>query len=79
MTQEEILDGLKDIFKQVKPQLDTTNVTREASLINDLGIDSLSLLLLSLAIEQKFDFKFNSAQAFQTVGEVVDYIAEQTK
>ena len=49
MTQEEILSGLKDIFKQVKPQLDTTNITREASLINDLGIDSLSLLLLSLA------------------------------
>lgn len=79
MTQEEILSELKDIFKQVKPQLNTTSITRDSSLINDLGIDSLSLLLLSLAIEQKFDFKFNTAQAFQTVGEVVDYISEQKK
>jgi len=74
MTKEEILAGLKEVLADVKPKLDLSGVDMESSLNRDLGIDSLSMLLMSLAIETKFGFQFNSQELFQTVGQVVDFI-----
>lgn len=76
MTKEEILEGLKEVFSSVKPKLDLSKVTMESNLVRDLGVDSLSMLLLSLASEQKFNMLFQTQKPFQTVGEVVDYISE---
>ena len=56
MTQEEIYAKLQDILKTVKPKMDPSRITMDASLTTDLGIDSLSMLLLSLAIEHEFGF-----------------------
>ena len=75
MTNEEILASLKEVIGAVKPKLDISNVGMETSLMNDLGIDSLSMLLMSLAIENKFGFQFQTQNPFNTVGDVVDYIA----
>lgn len=77
MTPEQILEGLKEVFATVKPKMDLSKVGMDSSLVMDLGVDSLSMLLMSLAIEQKFGFQFKTMQAFHTVREVVDYIAEQ--
>lgn len=77
MTKEEILTGLKEVIGAVKPKLDMTNVGMETQLMSELGIDSLSMLLMSLAIENKFKFQFKTQTPFQTVGEVVDYIATE--
>ena len=74
MTKEEILDGLKEVIGAVKPKLDMSGVTMESALLADLGIDSLSMMLMSLAIENKFNFQFSTQAPFRTVGEVVDYI-----
>lgn len=74
MTKENILDGLKEVFTTIKPKLDLDKVTIDSSLVRDLGMDSLSMLLMSLAIEQKFSMQFETQKPFQTVGEVVDYI-----
>ncbi len=74
MTREEILAGLKEVMALVKPKLDLSEMTEQSNLVTDLGIDSLSMLLLSLGIENKFGFRFSTQKPFQTVGEVVDYI-----
>lgn len=74
METNEILDKLKEILKVVKPQVDATNVTVDTSLSKDLGIDSLSMMLLALAIEDKFNFRFDTVKPFTTIGEVSDYI-----
>ena len=74
MTREEILDNLKEIVLTIKPKLDFSNITPDSSLVKDLGIDSLSMLLLSLAIENKFGFQFDPQAKFNTIGEVIDYI-----
>ncbi len=74
MNREDIFDGLKAIFKQIKPNLDLDAVTPQTRLIEDMGLDSLTILLLSFAIEKKFDFKFEGAPKFSAVGEVIDYI-----
>lgn len=74
MTREEIFNGLKEVFSTVKPKLNPDTIKIDANLISDLGIDSLSMLLMSLAIENKFNFQFSTQKPFQTVSEVVDYI-----
>lgn len=74
METEQILQGLKEVFSTVKPKLDLSKVDLDSSLISDLGMDSLSMLLMSLAIEQKFPIRFETEKPFLTVGEVVEYI-----
>ena len=66
--------GLKEVMALVKPKLDLGNVSESSNLVSDLGIDSLSMLLLSLGVENKFNFQFAEQKPFQTIGEVIDYI-----
>lgn len=79
MTEIEIFDGLKEILHTIKPGMDLETVTMDSNLISDLGIDSLSILLLSLAVEKKYAFTFESVPPFSTVRDVVDYIAQKTR
>ena len=80
MAREEVFEGLKEIFAGVKPKLDLGSVSFDSKLVSDLGIDSLSMLLLSLAAEHKFNMQFeNTNHPFETVGEVCDYIATAVK
>ena len=77
MTRETVFEGLKDIISTVKPKLDLTGVNENSRLVTDLGVDSLSMLLLSLAAENKFHITFDpNTPPFQTVGDVVDYIVK---
>ena len=78
MTRENIFNELKTIIKMVKPNIDTEALTEGTRLIEDLGLDSLTILLLSFAIEKKFEFKFDGAPKFASVGEVMDYIEKHT-
>lgn len=78
MTQEYILNELKSIFKQINPKIDADNVTPETRLVEDLGLDSLTILLMSFAIEKRFDFQFDIVQKFRSVGEVIEYITLKT-
>ena len=78
MTRENIFTELKTIFKQIKPNVDMDTLTQETRLIEDLGLDSLTILLLSFAIEKKFEFKFDGTPKFSSVGEVMDYIEKHT-
>jgi len=73
------LERLKKIFKGVKPNVDIENISDGTLLMQDLGIDSLSMILLALAIEKEFNFRFDTVEPFKTVGEVVAYIESKTK
>lgn len=74
MDRKDILEGLKEILLLIKPSLDLSAVTEGSQLISDIGLDSLTIMLLSLAIENKFKIKFEGTLKFNTVGEVIDYI-----
>ncbi|MBR4660019.1 MAG: hypothetical protein IKO77_01125 [Bacteroidales bacterium] len=74
MKRTEILDTLKEIFAQIRPSVDLEIIGEDSQLVRDLGMDSLTVLLLSLAVENKFGFKFEGAPQFLTVKEVIDYI-----
>jgi len=53
-------------------------ITMEAELINDLGINSLELADLICACEEEFDLEINDddLRNFITVGDVVKYLEE---
>ena len=69
-----MLDKLKDILGKVLPQVDMSTVTEETRLIDDLGFDSLALMMLSIEIEDAFGFRFTEFVRFETVGDVCGYL-----
>ena len=78
MTRENIFEELKVIVKMIKPSLDADTLTPQTRLIEDLGLDSLTILLLSFAIEKKFEFKFEGTPKFASIEEVIDYIEKHS-
>ncbi|MBR4205976.1 MAG: acyl carrier protein [Clostridia bacterium] len=57
------------------------DVTPEAELVNDLGINSLELADLILLCEEKFNIEIgdDDVHGFQTVGDVADYLDKATQ
>ncbi len=78
MQRETIFEETKEILIQIKPLMDFSAINDDSQLVRDVGLDSLTILLLSLAIENKFGFKFEGTPKFNTVGEVLDYIESHT-
>lgn len=56
--------------------VEKADVTLEANLNDDLGADSLDAVELIMAIEDEFEIKVSDevAQAFKTVGQIVEFI-----
>jgi acyl carrier protein len=77
MTSEEIFDKVKEIIIE-QLGVTETSVTMEASFIDDLGADSLDIVELIMALEEKFDTEIpdEDAEKIVTIGDVVDYIKE---
>lgn len=73
-TKEMIFDKLIAILQRVKPNVDISGVTMDSRLITDLGIDSLSMMLLAISVEDEFDIEFGDDANFNTVKELCDYI-----
>ena len=69
-----MLDTLKEMLELVMPDVSTRGVTEETKLQDDLGFDSLAMMMLAMEIENKFNFRFNKFVAFKTGGEVCEYI-----
>jgi len=61
-------------------QIAPDEITMDAELINDLGINSLELADLVLMCEEKFgiEIKDDDIHKFITVGDVVNYLSEVT-
>ena len=59
--------------------VEASEVTLEAELINDLGINSLELADLICACEEEFDLEIedDDLREFITVGDVVKYLEEK--
>lgn len=69
-----MLDKLKVVLARVLPDVDMSTVTEETKLIDDLGFDSLALMMMSMEIEDAFGFKFLEFVKFETVGDVCRYL-----
>jgi acyl carrier protein len=60
--------------------VDETQVTNEASFMDDLGADSLDTVELVMALEEEFDIEISdeNAEKIQTVQDAIDYLTEHT-
>ncbi|BAO98234.1 acyl carrier protein [Helicobacter pylori] len=70
----------EDIQAVIAEQLnvDTAQVTPEAEFVKDLGADSLDVVELIMALEEKFNIEIPDEQAEKivNVGDVVKYIED---
>ena len=79
MTKEEILAQLKEVVQVVRPSVNLNEVNFDTRLVEDLAMDSLSMMLTALAIENKLNVRFDNNQIFKTVGEVCDVALQLMK
>ena len=71
-----------DTFDRVKRVLmdnldqPESKITKDASIENDLGADSLEVVEVVMALETEFDIEIpaEDAESIKTVGQIVDYI-----
>ena len=70
-------EKLKSIFERVVPDKDFSTVTRESRLIEDLGFESLALMMMAMGIEDAFGYRFTEFVKFETVGDVYDFLADK--
>ncbi len=59
--------------------VDQSEVTEEASFLNDLGADSLDTVEIVMRLEEEFDQEIpdEEAEKLDTVGKAIDYIKEK--
>ena len=75
MTQEQVFDGLKEVLTVLRPHTDLTQVNNDTELVRDLGIASLTTMLISLAVEEKFKMRFPDGGPMPvTVGDVCENV-----
>ena len=74
-----MLEKLKEILAKVLPDVDMSGVSEETELAEDLGFDSLAMMMMAMEIEDTFGFRFTEFVKFETVGDVCRYIEEKTK
>ena len=75
MTEQEILTGLAEIVQEITG-IAADRVTPEQSFSNDLDIDSLSMVEIAIAAEDKFGISIpdSAIDGLKTVGDAVSYI-----
>ncbi len=71
-----MFDKVKEILIR-ELQIKESEITPDAELVNDLGINSLELADLVLICEEEFDIEIDDddLRTFITVGDVVDYLS----
>jgi acyl carrier protein len=76
-TDEEILSGLAEIVEEVAG-VEADEVTADKSFVDDLDIDSLSMVEIAVQAEDRFEVKIPDAELanLKTVGDAVAYVSK---
>lgn len=78
MSRNEIKEKLIDVMNMVVPDstIDLNSLTEQSDLIMDLGLSSVGILYIVIAIEEFFGIRFDDVgfADFKTIGDVIDYI-----
>lgn len=78
MSRNEIKAKLLDVMKMAMPgiaEIEGT-ITEDSNLVTDVGMSSVGILYVVIAIEEFFGIRFNDVGFgdFKTVGDVLNYI-----
>ena len=81
LSRTEIKEKLKGIMEYAirDNSVDLDSLDEASSLVTDLGLNSVGILYIVIAIEEEFSIEFENVgfSDFKTVGGVVDYIEEK--
>jgi acyl carrier protein len=79
VTNEEILNGIAEIVNEVAG-VETSEITPDKSFVDELDIDSLSMVEIAVQVEDRFGVKVpdDVLANLKTVGDAVDYVAKTT-
>ena len=79
MTRDEISAGLAEILEEVAG-VSPADVSEEKSVTEDLDVDSLSMVEVVVAAEEKFGVKIpdDEVQNLKTVGDAITYIVKNS-
>ena len=75
LTQEEILAGLTEIIDEIAG-VPADDVTPDKTFVDDLDIDSLSMVEIAVAAQDKFGVEIpdDHLKDLKTVQDVIDYV-----
>ncbi|MFJ5294865.1 acyl carrier protein [Streptomyces sp. NPDC088348] len=75
MNSTDILNAIAKIVEEVVG-VDSAMVTTEKSFVDDLDVDSLAMVEMNMAIEDRFELKIpdDRVAELRTVGDMVGYI-----
>ena len=81
MSRIEIKEKLSEVMKLAAPNsgIDMDNLGEGANLMTDVGLSSVGVLYVVIAIEEFFNIRFDNVGFgdFKTVGDVIDYIEKK--
>lgn len=81
MSRSDIKEKLADIMKMAAPSgnIDFASVSEDADLVTDIGLTSVGILYVVIAIETFFDISFDDVgfADFKLLGDVIDYIEKK--
>lgn len=75
----DIEERLKELLKEIDEEADIENMSRDSLLKEDLGLSSVALLYMSVALEEEYgvDFTKFDMEQVTTVGDVIDIIESE--
>lgn len=76
MAREEILTALKEVLvDKLKVEADT--ITEDANLFEDLGLDSIDLMTVVMAVEERFSIEVSDEELedVSTLGQAADILS----
>ncbi len=80
MEKEKVFNELKRIFTLVIPNgIDVEKITMKNNITTDLGINSIGVIYLAIAIEETYGIDMSEVTftTFKTIEDVIDYILEK--
>ncbi len=81
MEKSEIKDKLLEIIQEELPDVEAAAVDTSASLADDYGVDSVSLIKMIVDAEQTFDVKFDDRELalnkYENFDDVIDTIEKK--
>ena len=67
-------ERLLNLIKTYLPEDKIASATPDSRLLADLGMDSIGMLMLSMAMEEEFGVIFDAPVTFVTVKDVLDFL-----
>lgn len=71
-----MFDRLLKLISEVMPEVDVSTATEDSRLVEDLGFDSLAIMMLAMSLEEEFGVHFTEPKLFKSVKDVMLFLEQ---